>query len=52
MVNRQANKLWFLVKVVPQIKVGDVKVCEWKKMLIELEEHSWIKVLVSGGSCN
>ena len=27
-VNRQANKLWFLVKVVPQITVGDVKVCE------------------------
>lgn len=24
-VNRQANKLWFLVKVVPQITVGDVK---------------------------
>ncbi|XP_068707119.1 dynactin subunit 4-like isoform X2 [Montipora foliosa] len=24
-VNRQANKLWFLVKVVPQITLGDVK---------------------------
>ena len=28
-VNRQANKLWFIVKVVPQKPLGDVKVCEF-----------------------
>ena len=28
-VNRQANKLWFLVKVVPEKTLGDVKVCKF-----------------------
>ena len=32
-VNRQANKLWFLVKVVPQITLGDVKVCDGNKIM-------------------
>ena len=38
-VNRQANKLWFLVKVVPKKTLGDVKVCDitfWDYLEIDL----------------
>ena len=33
-INRQANKLWFLVKVVPEKPLGDVKVCVIRLLLL------------------